>query len=64
MTNTLHSSSQESSKHPISLDSFLSTEESKLLDLVAMSSLTEEKKYILEYIIIPSVKDNVEKVLK
>ena len=64
MKNTTHLNEQEPSKHPVSLETFLSTEESKLLDLVAMSSLTEDKKYILEYIIIPSVKDNVEKVLK
>ena len=64
MKNTTHLNEQEPSKHTVSLETFLSTEESKLLDLVAMSSLTEEKKYILEYIIIPSVKDNVEKVLK
>ena len=47
-----------------SLSDFLSLEESKLLDLVSRSSLSEDKNFELEYIIIPSVKDSVEKILK
>ena len=47
-----------------SLQSFLSSEESHLLEIVSKSSLTEDKKLELELIVIPSVKEGVEKILK
>lgn len=64
MKNTPLSNSQEPSNHPVSLDTFLSTEESKLLDLIPLSSLTDDAKFELENIIIPSVKEDVEKILR
>ncbi len=55
---------KKSSKQPLLLNTFLSTEESQVLELISKSSLSESQKEMLEVATIPSIRGAVEKILK